>query len=110
MDLEHRQFHQIRSTSLNGCVDCGSLVSLAHHVAAIVEIAEVSPASPQSVNVAFLFCLLNYKENENEHSKIADKIFLSFHTIHTHIKKIYEKLHVNSKGEAVAKALKNRLV
>lgn len=41
---------------------------------------------------------------------IAEKIFLSFHTIHTHIKKIYEKLHVNSKGEAVAKALKNRLV
>lgn len=41
---------------------------------------------------------------------IAEKVFLSFHTIHSHIKNIYEKLHVNSKGEAVAKALKNRLV
>ncbi len=41
---------------------------------------------------------------------IADKLGLSFHTIHTHIKNIYEKLHVNSKGEAVAKALKNKLV
>ncbi len=41
---------------------------------------------------------------------IADKINLSFHTIHTHIKNIYEKLHVNSKGEAVAKALKNKLI
>lgn len=41
---------------------------------------------------------------------IADKVNLSFHTIHTHIKNIYEKLHVNSKGEAVAKAIKNRLI
>ena len=41
---------------------------------------------------------------------IADKVNLSFHTIHTHIKNIYEKLHVNSKGEAVAKALKQKLI
>lgn len=41
---------------------------------------------------------------------IADKVGLSFHTIHTHIKNIYVKLHVNSKGEAVAKALKQKLI
>lgn len=41
---------------------------------------------------------------------IAERCNVSFHTIHTHIAHIYEKLHVNSKGEAVAKALKNRLV
>jgi DNA-binding NarL/FixJ family response regulator len=41
---------------------------------------------------------------------IADKCNVSFHTIHTHIKNIYEKLHVSSKGEAVAKAIKNKLV
>lgn len=41
---------------------------------------------------------------------IADACNVSFHTIHTHIKNIYEKLHVSSKGEAVAKAIKNRLV
>lgn len=41
---------------------------------------------------------------------IADKVNVSFHTIHSHIKNIYEKLHVNSKSEAVAKALKNRLI
>lgn len=41
---------------------------------------------------------------------IADRAGLSFHTIHTHIKNIYEKLHVNSKGEAVAKALKQKLI
>lgn len=41
---------------------------------------------------------------------IADKTSLSIHTIHSHIRHIYEKLHVNSKSEAVAKALKNRLI
>jgi DNA-binding NarL/FixJ family response regulator len=41
---------------------------------------------------------------------IADKTSLSIHTIHTHIRHIYEKLHVNSKSEAVAKALKNKLL
>jgi DNA-binding NarL/FixJ family response regulator len=41
---------------------------------------------------------------------IAAELGLSFHTIHTHIKNIYEKLHVNSKGEAVSKALRQKLV
>jgi DNA-binding NarL/FixJ family response regulator len=41
---------------------------------------------------------------------IAEACNVSFHTIHTHVKNIYDKLHVSSKGEAVAKALKNRLV
>jgi DNA-binding NarL/FixJ family response regulator len=41
---------------------------------------------------------------------IAGKVNVSFHTIHTHIRNIYDKLHVNSKGEAINKAIKNRLV
>ena len=41
---------------------------------------------------------------------IADESDLSVHTIHTHIRHIYEKLHVNSKSEAVAKALKQKLI
>ena len=41
---------------------------------------------------------------------IAEKSGVSFHTIHTHIKHIYDKMHVNSKGEAVAKAIKGRLI
>jgi DNA-binding NarL/FixJ family response regulator len=41
---------------------------------------------------------------------IAEKAGVSFHTIHTHIKHIYDKMHVNSKGEAVAKAIKSRLI
>ena len=63
---------------------------------------------------------INLSEREKEilqhlvsglsYKMIANKCFISFETVHSHIKKIYEKLHVNSKGEAVAKAIKNRLV
>ena len=41
---------------------------------------------------------------------IADVCALSFHTVHWHVKNIYEKLHVNSAPEAVAKAIEGRLV
>ena len=42
--------------------------------------------------------------------QIADKLFISYETTRTHIKHIYEKLHVNTSGAAVAKAVRNNLV
>lgn len=41
---------------------------------------------------------------------VADKLFISVGTVQTHIKHIYEKLQVNSKAGAVAKAIKDKLV
>ncbi|RYU93786.1 response regulator transcription factor [Emticicia agri] len=41
---------------------------------------------------------------------IADACHIGFSTVHSHIKNIYEKLHVNSAPEAVVKALEMRLV
>lgn len=41
---------------------------------------------------------------------IADKMGISYFTVNTHIKKIYEKLHVHSVGEAVSFAIKNKIV
>jgi ATP/maltotriose-dependent transcriptional regulator MalT len=41
---------------------------------------------------------------------IATEIFIAMDTVRSHIKKIYEKLHVNSKSEAVAKAFRDRIV
>ena len=41
--------------------------------------------------------------------EIAAEMHISFFTVQSHIKNIYEKLHVRSKAEAVAKALKNKI-
>lgn len=41
---------------------------------------------------------------------IADQLTISFETVRSHIKHIYEKLNVHNNTEAVAKALKTRLV
>lgn len=42
--------------------------------------------------------------------EVADKLSLSVHTIDSYNKSLYEKLHVNTRSGAVAKALKERLV
>jgi DNA-binding NarL/FixJ family response regulator len=44
------------------------------------------------------------------YKSIAEKLFISPLTVQSHIKKVYEKLHVHSKSAAVSKVLKNRLL
>jgi DNA-binding NarL/FixJ family response regulator len=41
---------------------------------------------------------------------IAEKIFISYETVRTHIKHIYKKLHVNSRSEAVMKAVQQHIL
>ena len=63
-----------------------------------------SPLTARESEVLALLCKgLSYK-------LIADQIFVSEQTVHFHIKNIYLKLQVHSKSEAVAKALRERLV
>lgn len=45
----------------------------------------------------------NYKD-------VAEEIYLSPHTVKTHIKNIYSKLHVNNRAEAIYKAIKQKLI
>ena len=40
---------------------------------------------------------------------IADKLFITYATVRAHMVKIYEKLHVSSMTEAVAKAINQKL-
>jgi DNA-binding NarL/FixJ family response regulator len=42
--------------------------------------------------------------------QIADKLFISFHTVTTHLKNIYSKLHVNSKSGAISKVYKENIL
>ncbi|MBN8855449.1 MAG: hypothetical protein BGO55_27555 [Sphingobacteriales bacterium 50-39] len=45
-----------------------------------------------------------------EYKTIAEKLFLSSHTVRKHIANIYNKLHVSSKAQAIKIATKNRLI
>lgn len=42
--------------------------------------------------------------------RIAEKIFLSYHTVDFHLRNIYSKLQVHNRAGAVAKALKERIL
>lgn len=46
----------------------------------------------------------------HSYKEIAYRLFITVGTVRHHIKNIYYKLHVHSKSEAVAKALKERIV
>jgi DNA-binding NarL/FixJ family response regulator len=43
-------------------------------------------------------------------TQITDKLFISPHTVHTHIKKIYTKLQVNSRSQAIYEAVQKKLI
>ena len=75
----------------------------------------VIPANPAATGEGF-----NLSDREKEilsclvqgmsYKMIAEACFISVDTVRGHIRRIYEKLHVNSKGEAVAKAIKGNIV
>ncbi len=63
-----------------------------------------SPLSGRETEILQLLCKgMNYRS-------IADQLYLSAHTVKSHIKNIYKKLHVNSRAEAVSKAIKDKLI
>ncbi|MEM7105502.1 MAG: response regulator transcription factor [Bacteroidota bacterium] len=63
-----------------------------------------SPLSERETEILKFLC-----EGQN-YRTIAEKLFVSPHTVRTHIKNIYKKLHVSSRAEAVRKAVDDRLV
>ena len=53
--------------------------------------------------------LLKLMMEGNNYRAIAEKSFISYETVRTHVKHIYKKLHVASRSEAVMKAIQNGL-
>jgi len=54
--------------------------------------------------------ILDLMAQGKPYSEIAEIIFLSLNGVYYHIRNIYEKLHVHTRAEAIAKSLKNRLI
>ena len=72
----------------------------------------------QSASAKNEFIVLSEREKEilgwlvkgKSYNAIGEACFVSIDTVKTHVKHIYEKLHVHSKSEAVAKAIQQKLV
>lgn len=63
-----------------------------------------SPLTDRETEILRLICDgLNYRT-------VGERLFLSPHTVKTHLKNIYAKLQVHSRAEAVKRALKDKLV
>lgn len=54
--------------------------------------------------------ILEFLVEGNSYKMIGNSLQISTETVKTHIKKIYEKLQVNSQTEVVSKAMKEKLV
>lgn len=64
----------------------------------------ISPLSSRETNILeLLYRGFNF-------GQIADSLCISPHTVHTHIKKIYTKLHVNSRSQAIYEAVQKKLI
>ena len=48
--------------------------------------------------------------NGQSYQEIGDKLFISVDTVRHHIRNIYKKLHVHSQSEAVAKAIRKKII
>lgn len=64
-------------------------------------IEKKSPLSPKETEV------LSHLAEGLSYKMVADKLGVSYTTINTHTKRIYEKLHISSLGEAIAYYYKN---
>ncbi len=46
----------------------------------------------------------------NNYQEIGEQLFISVDTVRHHIRNIYKKLHVHSQSEAVAKAIRKKII
>ena len=54
--------------------------------------------------------VLKYLTDGLSYKMVADRMGISYFTVNSHVKKVYEKLQVHSLGEAISYAMKNKMV
>ncbi len=111
----------LKSTSPAKLVECLLEVSnggspMSPHVASRVlklfqQFAPVLPSNEENeVLSAREKEILLHMVDGNQQQEIAYKLFISYETVRTHVKRIYKKLHVASASEAVVKAIRQRII
>jgi DNA-binding NarL/FixJ family response regulator len=83
--------------------------SIAKQVLKLFSAPYQKPDNPEKLTTKEL-AVLSYLIKGYSYKLIAAEMSISIETIRFHIKNIYTKLHVNSKSEAVVKALQNKLI
>jgi DNA-binding NarL/FixJ family response regulator len=88
----------------------GSPISpeVAHHVIQLFQ--KMQPGKELERLTPYEVRVLKLLAEGNSYLIAAERLGISVNTIRFHIRNIYEKLQVYSKSEAVAKALRNRLI
>lgn len=67
-------------------------------------IREFQAFSPGEVLTSREMNILKELDHGHSYKEIASRLKISYHTVHTHIKRIYEKLHARGRREAIKKA------
>jgi len=78
--------------------------SIARKIISTFRLNMDSPLSKRETEILEQLC------DGDNYKAIADSLFISGHTVRAHIKSIYKKLQVNSRAEAVRKAIKDKLI
>ena len=75
----------------------------------VLEVFRVAPAQDHTASLSEREVeILEQLVKGYTSKQIAEKLFISSETVRGHLKNIYQKLHVHSKTEAVAKVLKSK--
>ncbi|PHI19202.1 DNA-binding response regulator [Lewinellaceae bacterium SD302] len=78
--------------------------SIARRVVSTFHLGPKNPLTTREREILRLLCA------GESYRMVAEHLFISGHTVRSHIKNIYQKLHVHSRAEAVVKAIRDRLV
>ncbi len=95
---------------LAGCRDAGVLpdrLSAARRAAGLSRPATAAAGTALSDRELTVLRLLGSGLSERQ---IAQELFLSFNTVHSHVKSVFRKLSVSSRADAIARARHERLI